>query len=251
MARKKVGMDTQAEVLLRSRRRCCICFGLNRETHLKPGQIAHLDKNSSNDNLDNLAFLCLFHHGEYDSTSSQRKNFIAAEVKQYRLELIAALDQTWCAPVTFGEAATADQIVGQYIRINQDSIGAELLVSPLLDGRYHVHGMAVRGPNFHNGEIDFAGIVKDNVLVQEERFDHVQHWEPYNLRIEFSTANQLALVADNHSPMFGVCVRFDGTYIKAGGFGRYDRMFLESGCAEPEEDNISDGVSVEVSGDDR
>jgi hypothetical protein len=85
--RKKVGPATEADVLLRSRRRCAICFGLDRDTSIKRGQIAHLDKNPSNNDPDNLAFLCFDHHDAYDSTTRQSKNLAEGEVKLYRAEL--------------------------------------------------------------------------------------------------------------------------------------------------------------------
>lgn len=85
--RKKPDQVTETEVLTRSRRRCCICFGLNRDVQVKSGQIAHLDGNSSNSEQDNLVFLCLEHHDQVDSRTSQSKNLTIQEVKKYREEL--------------------------------------------------------------------------------------------------------------------------------------------------------------------
>jgi hypothetical protein len=87
MTRRRLSPATEAGVLVGSRRRCCICFGLGRDVGVKRGQIAHLDRDSSNDSVGNLAFLCLRHHDEYDSTTSQSKNFTPAEVRSYRDEL--------------------------------------------------------------------------------------------------------------------------------------------------------------------
>jgi hypothetical protein len=75
------------DVLLKSKRRCCLCFGLNADHGVKKGQIAHLDHNPTNDRLDNLAFLCLEHHDQYDSTTSQSKSLQIGEVKAYREQL--------------------------------------------------------------------------------------------------------------------------------------------------------------------
>ncbi len=85
--RKKISSSDVAEVLTRSRRRCCICFGLRRDIEVKAGQIAHLDGDRSNNTFDNLAFLCLEHHDHFDSRTSQSKNFTLSEVKKYREEL--------------------------------------------------------------------------------------------------------------------------------------------------------------------
>jgi len=87
--RQRVPDPDQAEVLVRSRRRCCVCFGLNRDEGVKKGQIAHLDGNPNNSSPDNLAFLCFDHHDTYDGRTSQSKNLTAAEVKKYRDELYA------------------------------------------------------------------------------------------------------------------------------------------------------------------
>lgn len=98
MARKKIPDDIQKEVLVSSRRRCCICYGLNRDIAIKKGQIAHLDGDNENFKLDNLAFLCFDHHDEYDGKTSQSKNFTIKEVKEYRTELyeyvLSAIDTT-------------------------------------------------------------------------------------------------------------------------------------------------------------
>jgi hypothetical protein len=59
----------------------------------KKGQVAHLDRNPGNNTFDNLAFLCLDHHDEYDSTTSQTKGLQLKEVKVYRQGLYEAVRQ--------------------------------------------------------------------------------------------------------------------------------------------------------------
>lgn len=86
--RKTIPKKTQTNVLTSSRRRCCICFALSKDTSEKKGQIAHLDQDNSNNEIDNLAFLCLNHHDEYDSKTSQSKGISEDEVKLYRSQLI-------------------------------------------------------------------------------------------------------------------------------------------------------------------
>jgi hypothetical protein len=70
--------------LTQSLRRCALCFHLHKDTQEKKGQIAHLDRRRSNSTEDNLVFLCLSHHSDYDSTTSQHKNYTIAEVKDAR-----------------------------------------------------------------------------------------------------------------------------------------------------------------------
>ena len=91
MSRKKIKPETETKVLSSSRRRCCICFGVNRDFSEKKGQIAHLDKDNTNASFDNLAFLCFEHHDVYDSKTSQSKNYTISEVKEYRKELYSSI----------------------------------------------------------------------------------------------------------------------------------------------------------------
>jgi hypothetical protein len=89
--RKKIPDNVVAGVLETSRRRCCICVALRDDVSEKKGQIAPLDRDPSNNVPDNLAFLCLEHHDQYDSRPSQSKGFTPDEVKRYRAALPAAL----------------------------------------------------------------------------------------------------------------------------------------------------------------
>ena len=87
MPRKFVSKGIQTKVLLKSKRRCALCFGLYNDTSIKEGQIAHIDRNNQNDAEENLAFLCLNHHNEYDSIKSQSKNLTEQELKIYKSKL--------------------------------------------------------------------------------------------------------------------------------------------------------------------
>jgi hypothetical protein len=91
MSRKATPAITVAEVLTKSTRRCALCFYLRGNLGEKKGQIAHLDQDPSNYAEDNLAFLCLEHHSEYDSKTSQHKNFTEKEAKIARARLYEAI----------------------------------------------------------------------------------------------------------------------------------------------------------------
>lgn len=82
--RKKVPTQTEIDLFLKSKRRCCICYYLDNDLREKQGQVAHLDQNRNNNKFDNLAFLCLPHHDKYDTKTRQSKNYTEAEVKTYR-----------------------------------------------------------------------------------------------------------------------------------------------------------------------
>lgn len=91
-SRKKIPRDVQASVLIKCRRRCCLCaFFFDGDLTIKQGQIAHLDGDRSNVAEDNLVFLCLDHHNEFDSPSVQGKSIVENEVRYAREELARAL----------------------------------------------------------------------------------------------------------------------------------------------------------------
>lgn len=91
MAREPIPAAVQEEVLTRSARRCALCFGLKGSLERMKGQIAHLDRNSANPKLDNLAYLCLEHHDEYDTSTRQSKGLVPEELLAYRKRLYDAI----------------------------------------------------------------------------------------------------------------------------------------------------------------
>jgi transcriptional regulator with XRE-family HTH domain len=91
--RKAIPQDVIAAVLVLSARRCCLCFGLNGDFTQKQGQIAHADHDSTNPAFDNLIFLCLAHHDQYDGRTGQSKGITVEEVKAYRSMLYQKVEQ--------------------------------------------------------------------------------------------------------------------------------------------------------------
>jgi hypothetical protein len=106
--RKKIPGDLIADVTSACRRRCCFCFVLDNDDKEKRGQIAHLDHDPSNNARDNLAFLCLHHHDDYDSPRSQSKGLTIIEAKRYRAELLANVAQHL--------PSSDEQIIGELLR---------------------------------------------------------------------------------------------------------------------------------------
>lgn len=94
--RPAIPITIQVKLLTQSRRRCCLCFGLESDTEEKEGQIAHLDHNPTNNSLENLAWLCLFHHDQYDCIHRQAKGITINEVKEFRAQLYCQL-AVWAA----------------------------------------------------------------------------------------------------------------------------------------------------------
>lgn len=109
-ARKHIPIDVEIELLSKSRRRCCVCFGLHGDFDPKPGQFAHLDKTRKNSTLTNLAWLCLEHHDQYDSVTSQTKGLKPHEVKLYRDELYSAIQKQRAAAMQTTSKGSAQSI---------------------------------------------------------------------------------------------------------------------------------------------
>jgi len=57
----------------------------------KKGQIGHIDQNPTNADESCLVYLCLEHHDEYDSKTSQIKGITESELRIYKDRLIAAI----------------------------------------------------------------------------------------------------------------------------------------------------------------
>lgn len=85
--RKHLPQESETAVLLLSKRRCCLCFFLDEIKKQRKEQIAHLNHNPNDPRFENLVYLCFEHHSDYDSTTSQSKNYTGDEIRQYRNKL--------------------------------------------------------------------------------------------------------------------------------------------------------------------
>ena len=120
--RTKVPKKIETEVLLKSGRRCCICWGLHRNKDTREGQIAHLDHNPSNNAPENLVWLCLEHHAQYDTVTSQSKGLTVEEVKWYREALYRDIQhhaesehidkEPDCPPIVTASSPPVQTIIG-------------------------------------------------------------------------------------------------------------------------------------------
>ncbi len=93
--RKRIDPTDEATLLISCRRRCCLCALYKSDFSRKKGQIAHIDGDRTNAAIANLAFLCFECHDEFDSRSSQSKNFTPKELRlcKQRLESYYAGDK--------------------------------------------------------------------------------------------------------------------------------------------------------------
>jgi hypothetical protein len=213
MVRKAVRQETQVEVLAACRRRCAICFGLNRDTVIKPGQIAHLDRDAANPSIDNLVFLCLVHHDQFDSTTSQSKGLTSDEVRRFRQELTTAIEHAWRQPITFGsvEVAPTDALSGRWVH-GDDIDSAEIEVERMPNSRVRVHAFALHGktrnigPNI--GELDFEGDLIDQAVTF---VDKRRPGQSYALRLRF-LGDRVIADEQGASGYFGVGAHLGGEY---------------------------------------
>ena len=205
---------TEVTVLLSSRRRCAICFGLNRDTSIKQGQIAHLDRDRSNDRPENLVFLCLNHHDQYDSRVSQSKGFKSTEVKCYRAELVEAMQFALRSPLELHEDETAMRGWEGIFRWEILNASAELRIVRSEPDRYWVSGNAFwgtqnpAGPNI--GVLDAAGMLEGDRLVLKDK-DH-DYELSMALRRSGLSAQEKKFSEATRFDMFGLNVTFEGQY---------------------------------------
>jgi hypothetical protein len=87
--------EVVADILRRSRYRCCLCVALKHDYAGKNGRVVHLDRNCSNHATDNLAFLCVEHSDGYPSRDGQPEGLTIDEIKRHRAALIATVEKAY------------------------------------------------------------------------------------------------------------------------------------------------------------
>jgi hypothetical protein len=208
--RKTISKKVESEIFLQCRRRCAICFGLNRDSSIKKGQIAHLDKDNSNSEIENLVFLCLEHHDQYDSRTSQSKNLTLAEVRHYKKELERQIIRIWKEAVDFKVLPLLDisLISGHYFWETEMS-QAELDIKALGNNVIAVNGIAFWnvqsefGPNI--GQLDFTTTLFNN----EGYYKHES--SGYEIVMTF-TLDGLTVSEISFGQIFGMGVSFGGKF---------------------------------------
>jgi hypothetical protein len=86
-ARKRPTVDVETNVLVLSKRRCCLCYCWDEHKGRRKGQIAHINRKRDDSRFDNLVWLCVEHHDEYDSRTSQSKGITPGELREHRAQL--------------------------------------------------------------------------------------------------------------------------------------------------------------------
>lgn len=92
--RAPIPREVESRLLTESLRRCCLCVFLSGDLSQKRVQIAHISGNRSDSRYENLVVLCLDHHDQYDSSTSQSKGLTADEVRNFKARLVDLI-QRW------------------------------------------------------------------------------------------------------------------------------------------------------------
>lgn len=215
MTRKKISTEVETKVLIQSRRRCCVCYGLNKDDSVKKGQIAHLNKKRDDNRLDNLVFLCLAHHDQYDTTTSQSKNLTKNEVREFRKELYNQISEIWKRPLNLiknQQTNLAKIISGKYLREGYNE-QAELEIIYIGNKRIKVNGLSFwgtknkYGPNI--GELGFQiDLIENKAVFSEQNGSNL-----YRIFFEFN-GNEIMVKEDYAIGKFGFNAGFGGLYEK-------------------------------------
>ena len=89
--RKYISEQVVVDLLIACRRRCCICYFLDEEKGRTKGQVAHVNHRADDGRPDNLVWLCLNHHDEYDGKTRLSKGLTQGEIRNYRDQLVAVM----------------------------------------------------------------------------------------------------------------------------------------------------------------
>lgn len=96
--RARIPHEVETSLLVKSRRRCCLCFFLDGDLSQKQVQIAHISRDRTDSREENLVVLCLNHHDQYDSSTSQSKGLTSGEVRHYKKRLEDFIERWERAP---------------------------------------------------------------------------------------------------------------------------------------------------------
>lgn len=105
-----------------------MCFGLNFDSGRKPGQIAHVDRNRENNRPGNLVFLCLDHHNEYDSRTSQAKGISRKEIKHHRDSLYDYVEKAEGAIWTEESGKPTDRTADDSMRVSLEVYDRRIVI---------------------------------------------------------------------------------------------------------------------------
>lgn len=81
--RATITEKARQEILLKSKRRCALCFAHGLEVP-QEGALARIDSSPLNDDSDNLVFLCLNHHMQFDRGALDKEDLVGKRASLYK-----------------------------------------------------------------------------------------------------------------------------------------------------------------------
>ena len=211
MGNRKATPTNVVDLLLAlCRRRCCMCYSLERDNKMKNVQIAHIDRDASNNQIGNLAALCLEHHNQYDSVMRQTKNYTPSELQRYKLELETYINVEWNKSMPLNDKISVDIFSGFYSCSSYDR-EADLDIQYIGGNILKVSGLALYGTETkeapHTGDLDFVVTLNGTKAVFEVEYDNQL------CGIEITFLGDRISVVDNYPfGYFGANVNFNGIY---------------------------------------
>lgn len=199
------------DLLNKCRRRCCMCYSLDRDNRQKNGRIVYLDSNTKNDSIDNLAYLCLDHHNAFESRMSQSKNYTSGELFSYKTELERYIFTEWNKPILSSEIEV-DVFSGKYSH-SRDNASADIEIKYIGGNILQIQGMALWGTNSDGGPnigiLDCVAELKGTKAIFRDKY----HDDEYVLELTFLGSK--ISVTDNYiMGYYGNGVSFNGEYNK-------------------------------------
>lgn len=206
MARKPIPDAVQNAILLKSRRRCCLCFWLEGKDEVLKGQIAHLDHNNENSAEDNLCFLCFNHHDEYDGSTRLAKGLKESEVRHWRDALHKEMRYRFQNIKTYSGEVRIENFIwfggpdhfGAMLKVKNS--GETDLVSPTV---------SIQLPESVGGELPKLGNVPDDFIVRNAQpfqttpmKSQVQDLFEENGKIGIKQAAESVVIHPDHSMLF-------------------------------------------------
>lgn len=208
--RKAIPTNIVDSLFALCRRRCCMCYSLERDNKIKHVQIAHIDRDASNNAIENLAALCLEHHNQYDSVMRQSKNYAPGELQRYKLELETYIDIEWNKPMPLNDKISTDIFSGFYSYSSYDR-EANLDIQYVGGNILKVSGLALYGTETkkapHTGDLDFVVTLNGTKAVFEDEYNN----QLCGIEIIF-LGDRISVVDNYPLGYFGANVSFNGIY---------------------------------------
>lgn len=92
--REKIPPKIESQILLANKHACCIC----QKMHV---QIHHIDGNPNNNDISNLAILCIEHHDLASMKGGMTKKLKPDDIRKYKIEWEKKCEMDTLVPCEF------------------------------------------------------------------------------------------------------------------------------------------------------